>query len=350
MWVMLAVAVPALVLLVFLNFWYPRRPPRPLEADRLAGLVAPGALSAGIRHARCADGTLVTWWEFGDPKGKALLGLHGLGHTGLCFEDQDEFFRARQIRCIAPTVVGGLSDPAPNSTIADFARTALSVADHVDIDRFGVFGVSWGTLPALGMAALAPERVSSVALFGACALYKDWVAEKPEMVVGMHPDNARILRTGLRFPALLYPMMHMTGWLSASAMLRRFVDDSLPPAEKAMTEPGHPFHRLFTRAWDECGQRGSYFLALGWLAAISRAPGFSWADLDAEGVPVYIEAGELDNVHTPGMSAFIAEHVKNCSVHTVPGQGRLGCMGDGLEAGIERFLARQQEETSTDRS
>lgn len=316
-----------------------RRPPRPLSEEELEARTAPGAISGGARWAQVEGSGRVTWWEMGDPDGAPLIALHGLGITGLSFSDHDELFRAHKIRCIAPNLIGGLADPRPDARIIDLSATVLHLADDLGLSRFSLVGVSWGTLPLLGVTALDPARVERAAIFGAY-LHGKWCAEEPATTRGLHKDNRRVLAVGRRCPWLLYPWMRMFRFFSPTAVLRRFCDAKLPPAERATVQPGHPYHDSFARSWRECAQRGYFHLALGWDMAVGRDPGFSLEEVDESGVDLWVETGEHDNVHTPAMSAYLRSQVERCEVHTIPDQGRLGCTGALLEAGLARFLAR----------
>ncbi|HEY0094139.1 MAG TPA: alpha/beta fold hydrolase, partial [Archangium sp.] len=181
-----------------------RRPP-PLTDAELAQRTAPGGRSAGARIATLQDGSLLTYWESGDPEGVPLIALHGMGVSGRMFSAHDGFFRARGVRCIAPNLVGGLADPPPSSRLADLAATAVRLADHLRIEKFLLMGISYGTLVALGVAALAPHRVERAGLFGPM-LPGSWLAAHPELTKGARPNDAALWSTAQRFPALLYPM------------------------------------------------------------------------------------------------------------------------------------------------
>jgi pimeloyl-ACP methyl ester carboxylesterase len=347
---MLAMSSPAILLsagiasagIAGLALHLSRRAPRRLSERELSARTAPGAISAGAEWA-VIEGAPVSWWEFGDRQGVPLIALHGLGITGLSFLDQDALFRSHRVRCIAPNLMGGLADPHPDARIVDLSATVLRLADHLGLSRFMLASVSWGTLPLLGVTALAPERVERAALFGAF-LHGRWCAEDPATTAGLHTDNRRVMAVGRRWPWLLYPWMRVFGLLPPDTFMRRFCDARLPAAERATVQPGHPFHDAFARAWRECAQRGYFYLALGSDMATGRDPGFSLAEVDAGGVELWCETGELDNVHTPAMGEYLRRHVRRCETHTVEGQGRLGCTGSSLEAGLARFLAAAPDE------
>jgi pimeloyl-ACP methyl ester carboxylesterase len=314
-----------------------RRPP-PLTDAELVQHTAPGGRSAGARIARLSDGTLLTYWEFGDPNGVPLIALHGMGVSGRMYAAHDGFFRARGLRCIAPNLIGGLADPPASSRLADLATTVVRLADHLHIDKFLLIGISYGTLVALGVAALAPKRVERAGLFGPM-LPGAWLAGHPEVVKGARRNDAALWSTAQRFPALLYPMTALFGLSPTAAKIQSFVDERLSAEERAMLQPGHPFHEQFATLLEECGQRGYWYMAFGSELGWGREPGFTLEQLDEGGVPLFLETGERDNAHLPAMVEHLHRRVRNSSMNIIAGQGRFGGMGPLLEAGLERFLA-----------
>ncbi|MFY0567724.1 alpha/beta fold hydrolase [Archangium lansingense] len=322
-----------------------RRPP-PLTEAELVQRTAPGARSAGARIAKLQNGELLTYWEFGDPEGVPLIALHGMGASGRMYSAHDEFFRARGVRCIAPNLVGGLADPPPTSRLSDFAASVVRLADHLRLEKFLVIGVSYGTLVAQAVAALAPNRVERAGLFGPM-LPGRWIAEHPEVAKGARQNDAALWSTAQRFPALLYPMTALFGLSPTAAKIQSFVDERLPAEERAMLQPGHPFHEQFATLLEECGQRGYWLMAIGAEIGWGREPGFTLEQLDAGGVPLFLETGDQDNAHLPAMAEYLHRRVCNSSVNIVAGQGRFGGMGSLLEAGITRFLAERASASPT---
>lgn len=313
-----------------------KRPP-PLTEVELERRTAPGGISAGARIARLQDGSLLTYWELGDPNGRPLIALHGLGLSGRTYLANDAFFRARGLRCIAPNLIGGLADPPPSARLVDLAAAVVRLADHLRIDRFLLIGTSYGTLMALGVVALAPNRVERAGLFGPM-IPGAWLMGHPELVKGARQNEAALWSAAQRFPALLYPMTALFGLYPTEVKVRSFVDAHLSAQERAMLQPGQPFHDEFATL-EECGQRGYWYMALGAEVGWGRDPGFTLEQVDAGGVPLFLETGDQDNAHLPAFAEHLHRRVRNSSVNIVAGQGRFGGVGPLLEAGIERFLA-----------
>lgn len=314
------------------------RRPKPLTEAELEARTASGMPSAGARVAKLDRGGFLTYFEFGDPDGAPLVALHGLGASGMLFGSHDAFFRARKLRCIAPNLVGGLADPDPRSRLADFATAVMGLADRLGLATFQLVGTSYGTLTALALAATAPRRVTRAGLFGPL-LPGLWTTGHPELSKGARADNHRMWVTARHFPALLYPLMALYGLLSTKSKIRTFEDEQLSDVERAMLQPGHPFYARLAIELEECGQRGFWFMALGVEVGWGRDPGFGFSQVDEGGVPLFLSTGARDNVHLPSMAEYLHRNVKRSTLELIPDQGRMGCVGPLLEAGLERYLA-----------
>lgn len=118
------------------------------------------------------DGNLVYWEVCGDPVGKPALVLHGGPGSG-CGPGMRRYFDPARYRIVlfdqrgcgrsTPHASDPATDLATNTTehlLADIER----LRDHLGIDRWLLFGGSWGAVLALVYAQRHPERVSEVVL------------------------------------------------------------------------------------------------------------------------------------------------------------------------------------------
>jgi len=124
------------------------------------------------------DGNLVYWEVCGNPAGKPVVFLHG-GPGGGCSPDHRRLFDPAAYRIVLTDQRGcGRSTPhagdadtdlSSNTTwhlVADLER----LRDHLGIERWQVFGGSWGSALALAYAETHPERVSELVLRGIMTL------------------------------------------------------------------------------------------------------------------------------------------------------------------------------------
>jgi proline iminopeptidase len=119
------------------------------------------------------DGNLVYWETCGNPMGKPAVALHGGPGSG-CGPGWRRFFDPTAYRVMLFDQRGcGRSLPHASDPKADLAAntTHHSLADiealrlSLGVDKWLVFGGSWGATLALAYAERHPERVSELVLF-----------------------------------------------------------------------------------------------------------------------------------------------------------------------------------------
>ncbi|WP_035865960.1 prolyl aminopeptidase [Cryptosporangium arvum] len=136
------------------------------------------------------DGQSVYWEESGAPDGKPVVFLHGGPGAG-CSPDHRRLFDPASYRIVLfdqrgcgrslPHVSAPEADLGANTTwhlVEDIER----LREHLGIERWQVFGGSWGSTLALAYAETHPSRVSELVLRGIFTLRKseiDWFYEGP---------------------------------------------------------------------------------------------------------------------------------------------------------------------------
>ena len=118
------------------------------------------------------DGNRVYWELIGNPLGKPMLHVHGGPGSGSSLGARKTFdpehyltvvFDQRGCGRSTPHVSAPATDMAVNTTqhlIADMER----LREHLGIDRWGLYGGSWGSTLSIAYAQAHPERVSDVIL------------------------------------------------------------------------------------------------------------------------------------------------------------------------------------------
>ncbi|GAC69477.1 prolyl aminopeptidase [Gordonia soli] len=135
-------------------------------------------------HLDVGDGQQIYWETSGDPDGKPVVFVHG-GPGGGTSPDQRRFFDPTRYRIVLFDQRGcGRSRPH----IADGADLSVNTTDHLiadiealrghlGVDRWQVFGGSWGSTLGLAYAQAHPERVTELVLRGIFLLRRseiDW--------------------------------------------------------------------------------------------------------------------------------------------------------------------------------
>jgi proline iminopeptidase len=121
--------------------------------------------------------------EHGSPTGKPVVVLHG-GPGGGLQRAQLKHFNLSRWRVILFDQRGcGRSSPSgldslKQNTTWDLVRDMEVLRSHLGIERWSVFGGSWGSTLALAYAETHPDRTSSLVLRGVCLMQKwerDWL-------------------------------------------------------------------------------------------------------------------------------------------------------------------------------
>ena len=110
------------------------------------------------------DGRRIGYAQYGVAEGIPLLEFHGFPGSRH-YRLDDAALVAAGVRLLTLERPGfGLSDPMPGRTLLDWPRDVEAVADALDLERFGVFGVSAGGPNAVVCGYALPDRVAVVGL------------------------------------------------------------------------------------------------------------------------------------------------------------------------------------------
>ena len=132
--------------------------------------------------------------ESGNPRGKPVVFLHG-GPGGGTDPKMRRFFDPRRYRIVLFDQ-RGCGQSTPHASLLDNTTWHL-VADieqlrtHLGIDRWQVFGGSWGSTLALAYAETHPRRVTELVLRGIFMLRRaeiEWFYQDPHGAAALFPD------------------------------------------------------------------------------------------------------------------------------------------------------------------
>jgi proline iminopeptidase len=244
--------------------------------------------------------------ESGNPDGKPVVFLHG-GPGGGTGPKHRRFFDPRKYRIILFDQRGcGQSAPyaeVRENTTWDLVADIERIRHHLGVDRWQVFGGSWGSTLALAYAQKHPERVTELVLRGIFLLRKwelDWFYQ--EGASRLFPEPFADFRNAI-------PEAER-GDLAAAYAKRLFSDDpavNLPAARAWSTWEGSVSKLLPDEAFAASyGQDATtlafariechYFVHKGWLESedqlLRDAPGLS-------AIPGTIVQGRYDCVCPP---------------------------------------------------
>ena len=147
----------------------------PMNSDSERRTLYPAIEPNHAGHLEVGDGHEIYYEESGNPHGKPAVFLHG-GPGGGCTEKMRCFFNPDVYRIVLFDQRGcGKSRPhasLDNNTTWDLVNDIEILRSALQIDRWQVFGGSWGSTLALAYAQSHPDRVAELVLRGIFLLRK----------------------------------------------------------------------------------------------------------------------------------------------------------------------------------
>ena len=145
-------------------------------------------------YLRVSDVHEIYFEESGNPRGKPAVFLHG-GPGGGTDANMRRFFDPKRYRIVLFDQRGsGKSRPLASleaNTTWDLVADTEKVREHLGIDKWLVFGGSWGSTLALAYSQTHPERVTELILRGIFLLRRselEWFYQNPEGAGSLYPD------------------------------------------------------------------------------------------------------------------------------------------------------------------
>jgi len=154
----------------------------------------PGVEPYSSGHLRVSELHEIYWEECGNPRGKPAVFLHG-GPGGGTDAKMRSFFDPRRYRLVLFDQ-RGCGKSRPHASLVDNTTWHL-VADieklraHLGIERWLVFGGSWGSTLGLAYAQAHPRRVTALVLRGIFLLRRwelEWFYQNPGGAAALYPD------------------------------------------------------------------------------------------------------------------------------------------------------------------
>jgi proline iminopeptidase len=168
--------------------------PAPRRHRRIEGGLYPPLRARRRAHLRVSPLHEIYYEECGDPAGKAAVFLHG-GPGGGTDPGMRRFFDPQRYRIVLFDQRGcGASRPHAElreNTTWDLVADIERLRAHLGIDRWLVFGGSWGSTLALAYAERHPERVTELVLRGIFLLRRselEWFYQDPLGAGSIFPD------------------------------------------------------------------------------------------------------------------------------------------------------------------
>ena len=271
-----------------------------------------------MKSVRTDDGRVLSVGEGGDARGKPVFALHGTPGSRLLYGPHVADASKRGIRLISYDRPGyGGSSPLPGRKVADVTKDVATIADHLGLERFALWGMSGGGPHALACAALLPKRVVAAASLASPAPYPspglDWLN-------GQGEDNVAEFSASMEGPEqldrFLAPLWERLLNADPQGFAKEF-ETLLPPVDKAL---------LF-------GELGDFLVSNtkegirpgheGWkeddLAFVSDW-GFKPSDV---AVPLLLEQGREDKMVPFAHGVWLSEHIPGAETRLSQEDGHL---------------------------
>lgn len=276
------------------------------------------------------DGRELAWLEMGDHSGVPIIGFHGTPGSRFQVVVYEEPLRAAGVRLISVDRPGyGHSTYQANRSLTGWPDDVGQLADHLDLGRFGVVGISGGGPHALVCAALMPDVVAVAAVLSGVGLLNAPGTEK-----GMLPANALITRVARRSTRPLQPLFGAMAGAQRRwpEQMLRLMAKQMPPADaEIVSRPA--VHAMFVKdarrtsaATAKASAQDFHIFAREW--------GFRLEDID---IPVHLWQGDADRNVPVSHARQMAAAIPGATLHEVAGGGHL--MSLDLTAEIFSSLA-----------
>ena len=167
---------------------------RPVAAKHAAGDFYPALKPFNSGFLRVSPLHEIYYEESGNPKGKPVVFLHG-GPGGGTDPKMRRFFNPKRYRIVLFDQRGcGRSRPSASlvdNTTWHLVSDIEAIREHLKIDRWQVFGGSWGSTLALAYSQKHPERVTELVLRGIFLVRRwelEWFYQDPGGAAALFPD------------------------------------------------------------------------------------------------------------------------------------------------------------------
>jgi pimeloyl-ACP methyl ester carboxylesterase len=273
--------------------------------------------TAGYDLLALGDGRHLAFSQYGAPDGFPVFYFHGTPSCRIEAGFADPAGRRAGFRLIATDRPGfRRSSFQKNRRFGDWPRDILALAEHLDVDRFGVAGHS-GAGPHLFACGvfLDPARLKFIG-----ALCPWGPVASPKIRSELNRLDRAFAALAHRMPGIMRIGFAPMGWAARTApdLFLRVLKSSVSNADKVILERDSVARR-FRDMQREAFRQGSRGAAHEADIAYS-----DWGfDIASVRVPAHIWLGDEDIFVTAEMGRDIAETIPGVDFHWVEGAGHL---------------------------
>lgn len=270
-------------------------------------------MSLGERLMQLKDGRTLGYAVYGDPEGLPVFYFHGFPASRLEGRLPADAAAEIGIRLIAPDRPGfGLSDFAAGRKILDWPQDVQELADHLELERFAILGVSGGGPYSLACALRLGARISATALvapLGPVAEGKGSEEMNPfaRMSFSLARNHPRLFH--FFYGKILVPLLRRRPTTILSLLQPSAADKPVVERPEVIERMESSIVEAFRR-----GGQG----ALHELRLYAHPWGFSLRDVEAK---VHLWQGDQDGTVPLCMGEYIASELPDCDARFLSGEG-----------------------------
>ena len=277
---------------------------------------------SNVNHAILSDGRKLAYELFGAENGTPVIYNHGWPSSRLECHLLANVAEQSNVTLISVDRPGmGESDFQPKRALLDWPNDISQLADHLNLDKFHILGLSGGGPYVSVCAYKIPDR-----LLGATIVAGVSPMTNPRTKEGMRRVNRFLLSVGKPMPWLLNLFMKfMRNMASDNEKLKRALSD-LPDVDK-QAMAGDSIDDL-ARSMQECFQQGT-----AGATQDGRIYALPWGfQLNQIEMPITVWQGSLD-VNVPlSNGQILAESIPNATGNFIEGEGHISLLVNHGEA------------------
>lgn len=261
-----------------------------------------------------ADGRVLSWYEYGNGKGRPVLALENIGSSVPDHRRFDSWYRQQNLRVIVVVRPGyGLSTSRPDFQFRDFGPDLKALCRHLDIGRPVMAAYCAGGAYALCAAALHPELFERVGVLASIVPIEHFELDKLDR---LHRMFLQIFRRDPRLFVLIGKLA-LRGNRHAPEKFLHYLAKGLQPRDQQLLADPDILQGIIRQ------QKLRHFQGGRMQIDEYLHMQHSWqTDLGKIRIPTLIWHGEEDAIISVGGARAMAATIPGAVFHSVPGQGR----------------------------
>lgn len=261
-----------------------------------------------------ADGRVLSWYEYGNPKGRPVLALENIGSSMPDHRRFDSWYRQQNLRVVVVVRPGyGLSTARNDFQFRDFGPDLKALCKHLNIERPVMAAYCCGGAYALCTAALYPDFFERIGVLGSTVPIEHFELDKLDRVHRM------FLQVFQRDPRLfvLIGKLALRGSRQSPEKFFLYLAKGLGKRDKALLTNPEILKCVVHQ------QKLRHFQGARMLIDEYLNLQHPWqVDLTQIRIPTLIWHGDDDAIISIGSARAMAANIPDAVFRAVPGQGR----------------------------